>query len=144
MFFFFFFKQKTAYEMLRSLVGSEMCIRDRYQRRVRGVSQAVMSGKKESVIDLSKYIDQPVRVKLLGGREVIGTLRGYDPLVNLVLDEALEFLRDPDDPYRVLDESREIGLVVARGPSVMLICPMDGTQEIPNPFLEMTQEEAVI
>src|SRR5674536_165736 len=27
--FFFFFKQKTAYEMLRSLVGSEMCIRDR-------------------------------------------------------------------------------------------------------------------
>ena len=28
MLFFFFFKQKTAYEMLRSLVGSEMCIRD--------------------------------------------------------------------------------------------------------------------
>ncbi len=26
---FFFFKRKTAYEMLRSLVGSEMCIRDR-------------------------------------------------------------------------------------------------------------------
>ncbi len=29
---FFFFKQKTAYEMLRSLVGSEMCIRDRTTR----------------------------------------------------------------------------------------------------------------
>eukprot|EP00658_Telonema_sp_P-2_P030056 TRINITY_DN22769_c0_g1_i2.p1 TRINITY_DN22769_c0_g1~~TRINITY_DN22769_c0_g1_i2.p1 ORF type:complete len:103 (+),score=14.32 TRINITY_DN22769_c0_g1_i2:4-312(+) len=28
----FFFKQKTAYEMLRSLVGSEMCIRDRPRR----------------------------------------------------------------------------------------------------------------
>eukprot|EP00831_Metopus_contortus_P061476 TRINITY_DN53333_c0_g1_i1.p2 TRINITY_DN53333_c0_g1~~TRINITY_DN53333_c0_g1_i1.p2 ORF type:complete len:204 (+),score=49.66 TRINITY_DN53333_c0_g1_i1:15-626(+) len=28
--FFFFFKQKTAYEMQRGLVGSEMCIRDRY------------------------------------------------------------------------------------------------------------------
>ena len=26
----FFFKQKTAYEMLRSLVGSEMCIRDSF------------------------------------------------------------------------------------------------------------------
>ena len=26
---FFFCRQKTAYEMLRSLVGSEMCIRDR-------------------------------------------------------------------------------------------------------------------
>eukprot|EP00658_Telonema_sp_P-2_P036139 TRINITY_DN26195_c0_g1_i2.p1 TRINITY_DN26195_c0_g1~~TRINITY_DN26195_c0_g1_i2.p1 ORF type:complete len:233 (-),score=37.49 TRINITY_DN26195_c0_g1_i2:125-823(-) len=31
-FFFFFFKQKTAYEMLRSLVGSEMCIRDRLDK----------------------------------------------------------------------------------------------------------------
>ncbi len=27
----FFFKQKTAYEMLRSLVGSEMCIRDSFR-----------------------------------------------------------------------------------------------------------------
>eukprot|EP00658_Telonema_sp_P-2_P015569 TRINITY_DN16004_c0_g1_i2.p1 TRINITY_DN16004_c0_g1~~TRINITY_DN16004_c0_g1_i2.p1 ORF type:complete len:155 (-),score=20.76 TRINITY_DN16004_c0_g1_i2:144-608(-) len=34
MFFFFFFKQKTAYEMLRSLVGSEMCIRDRCSGRL--------------------------------------------------------------------------------------------------------------
>eukprot|EP00658_Telonema_sp_P-2_P052844 TRINITY_DN41159_c0_g1_i1.p2 TRINITY_DN41159_c0_g1~~TRINITY_DN41159_c0_g1_i1.p2 ORF type:complete len:127 (+),score=33.12 TRINITY_DN41159_c0_g1_i1:77-457(+) len=31
---FFFFKQKTAYEMLRSLVGSEMCIRDSTQKSV--------------------------------------------------------------------------------------------------------------
>jgi len=29
LFFFFFFKQKTAYEIRLSLVGSEMCIRDR-------------------------------------------------------------------------------------------------------------------
>ncbi|CZS01709.1 hypothetical protein CDFC105_70672 [Clostridioides difficile] len=28
---FFFFKQKTAYEIRLSLVGSEMCIRDRYR-----------------------------------------------------------------------------------------------------------------
>src|SRR5678816_2007500 len=34
----FFFKQKTAYEMLRSLVGSEMCIRDR-QNMLRNVSR---------------------------------------------------------------------------------------------------------
>ena len=28
--FFFFFKQKTAYEIASCLVGSEMCIRDRF------------------------------------------------------------------------------------------------------------------
>ena len=34
MFCFFFLKQKTAYEMLRSLVGSEMCIRDSMAREL--------------------------------------------------------------------------------------------------------------
>eukprot|EP00831_Metopus_contortus_P053983 TRINITY_DN45399_c0_g1_i1.p2 TRINITY_DN45399_c0_g1~~TRINITY_DN45399_c0_g1_i1.p2 ORF type:complete len:109 (+),score=30.52 TRINITY_DN45399_c0_g1_i1:15-341(+) len=42
LFFFFFFKQKTAYEMQRGLVGSEMCIRDRYQRRVHGDGSPVI------------------------------------------------------------------------------------------------------
>eukprot|EP01016_Furgasonia_blochmanni_P033076 TRINITY_DN342_c0_g1_i4.p1 TRINITY_DN342_c0_g1~~TRINITY_DN342_c0_g1_i4.p1 ORF type:complete len:192 (+),score=46.42 TRINITY_DN342_c0_g1_i4:3-578(+) len=32
--FFFFFKQKTAYEIMPSLVGSEMCIRDRYMGNI--------------------------------------------------------------------------------------------------------------
>eukprot|EP00828_Plagiopyla_frontata_P042282 TRINITY_DN6261_c0_g1_i6.p3 TRINITY_DN6261_c0_g1~~TRINITY_DN6261_c0_g1_i6.p3 ORF type:complete len:223 (+),score=55.69 TRINITY_DN6261_c0_g1_i6:52-720(+) len=40
---FFFFKQKTAYEISACLVGSEMCIRDRYQRRVHGVNGHVAS-----------------------------------------------------------------------------------------------------
>eukprot|EP00658_Telonema_sp_P-2_P071466 TRINITY_DN6071_c0_g1_i3.p2 TRINITY_DN6071_c0_g1~~TRINITY_DN6071_c0_g1_i3.p2 ORF type:complete len:120 (-),score=34.81 TRINITY_DN6071_c0_g1_i3:177-536(-) len=40
--FFFFFKQKTAYEMLRSLVGSEMCIRDRCTNaNVHGIEDVV-------------------------------------------------------------------------------------------------------
>ena len=33
-YFFFFFKQKTAYEILSGLVGSEMCIRDRLSDRL--------------------------------------------------------------------------------------------------------------
>eukprot|EP00831_Metopus_contortus_P011488 TRINITY_DN14576_c0_g1_i3.p1 TRINITY_DN14576_c0_g1~~TRINITY_DN14576_c0_g1_i3.p1 ORF type:complete len:117 (-),score=33.79 TRINITY_DN14576_c0_g1_i3:226-576(-) len=33
---FFFFKQKTAYEMQRGLVGSEMCIRDRINAEYMG------------------------------------------------------------------------------------------------------------
>ena len=38
-------------------------------------------------------IDAKVRVKCIGGRELVGTLRGYDELVNLVLDDADEYLR---------------------------------------------------
>ena len=41
----FFFKQKTAYEMLRSLVGSEMCIRDRSGRHDVKEGFLVFSGK---------------------------------------------------------------------------------------------------
>ena len=36
---FFFFKQKTAYEIMPSLVGSEMCIRDRNTTRCVGTDR---------------------------------------------------------------------------------------------------------
>ncbi|KAK3279610.1 Sm-like protein lsm7 [Cymbomonas tetramitiformis] len=94
-----------------------------------------MSSKKETVLDLGKYIDKSIRVKLSGGREVLGILKGYDQLLNLVLDETTEFLRDPEDPLRITDQTRPLGLIVCRGTAVMLCSPTDGTEEIANPFL---------
>ena len=96
---------------------------------------------KKDVLDLQKYMDQAVRVKFQGGREVNGKLKGFDQLVNLVLDDCIEFVRDPEDPYRLTDETRSLGLVICRGTSVMLISPVDGTEEIANPF---QQEEEMI
>ncbi len=49
--------------------------------------------KKESILELTKMIDAKVHVKCLGGRELVGILKGYDELVNLVLDDADEFIR---------------------------------------------------
>ena len=49
--------------------------------------------RKESILELAKLKDAVVRVKCLGGRELQGTLRGYDDLVNLVHDDCDEFLR---------------------------------------------------
>uniref|UniRef100_T1IXR9 U6 snRNA-associated Sm-like protein LSm7 n=1 Tax=Strigamia maritima TaxID=126957 RepID=T1IXR9_STRMM len=92
--------------------------------------------KKESILDLAKYLDKPIRVKFSGGREVSGLLKGYDPLLNLVLDATTEYLRDPDDPYKLTDDTRTLGLVVCRGTAVVLICPMDGMESIPNPFIQ--------
>eukprot|EP00831_Metopus_contortus_P028580 TRINITY_DN23704_c0_g1_i2.p1 TRINITY_DN23704_c0_g1~~TRINITY_DN23704_c0_g1_i2.p1 ORF type:complete len:408 (+),score=49.11 TRINITY_DN23704_c0_g1_i2:93-1316(+) len=48
-FFFFFFKQKTAYEMQRGLVGSEMCIRDSINAEYMGglVAQNICSNSSE-------------------------------------------------------------------------------------------------
>ncbi|CAH0563880.1 unnamed protein product [Brassicogethes aeneus] len=91
--------------------------------------------RKESILDLSKYLEKTIRVKFAGGREASGVLKGYDPLLNLVLDNTIEYLRDADDPYKLTEDTRELGLVVCRGTSVVLICPMDGMESIQNPFV---------
>jgi U6 snRNA-associated Sm-like protein LSm7 len=69
--------------------------------------------KKENILDLTKYMDKEINVKFNGGREgepcpspitstrfanaitsqVVGTLKGYDQLMNLVLDDVREFTR---------------------------------------------------
>lgn len=96
-----------------------------------------MDGKKKtSILDLNKFMDREIKVKFTGGREVTGILKGYDQLVNIVLDDTVEQMRDPYNPYKLTEKTRKLGLTVCRGTSVMLVCPVDGTQEIQNPFLE--------
>ncbi|KAI9144022.1 hypothetical protein BKA69DRAFT_1026038 [Paraphysoderma sedebokerense] len=96
--------------------------------------------KRENILDLSKYSDKRVRIKFAGGREVHGTLKGFDPLMNIVLDDTIEYMRDPEDPNRLTSNSRSLGLMVARGPAVILISPVDGTEEIANPFVQDDDE----
>ena len=93
-----------------------------------------MASRKASAIELGRLVDKAVHVKLAGGREVTGVLKGYDQLLNLVLDEAVELLRDPDDPMKVTDRTRPLGLSVCRGISVQTVAPTAGAEEIANPF----------
>ena len=83
---------------------------------------------------IEKHMNKRVRVKFQGGREVSGVLKGCDRLINLVLDDSIEHLRSPDDPDALTGETRNVGLVVARGTSVIFVSPEDGASEIPNPF----------
>ena len=89
--------------------------------------------KKESILDLSKYIDKTIRVKFQGGREASGILKGFDPLLNLVLDGTMEYMRDPDDQYKLTEDTRQLGLVVCRGTSVVLICSQMARRPSPTP-----------
>lgn len=43
---------------------------------------------------------------------------------------------DPADPYKVVDETRTLGLVVCRGTQVTAIAPLDGMEEVQNPFMQ--------
>jgi len=85
--------------------------------------------KREAILDLSKYVNERIRVKFTGGREVTGILKGYDQLLNLVLDEVQEEVQEPEIHIRSL------GLTVLRGPTITLLSPVDGLEEIANPFV---------
>ncbi|GAB1312280.1 U6 snRNP-associated protein Lsm7 [Madurella fahalii] len=88
--------------------------------------------KKENILDLKKYMDKRITVKFNGGREATGVLKGYDALMNLVLDEAEELLRDDEGN----EMTRPLGLVVVRGTLLVVVSPVDGSEVISNPFLQ--------
>ncbi|GAA5883019.1 hypothetical protein JCM1840_004095 [Sporobolomyces johnsonii] len=91
--------------------------------------------RREAILDLSKYVDKKIRVKFTGGREVVGTLKGYDQLLNLVMDDLEETLRGPDTGLpSIPPATRSLGLAVLRGTSLVVLSPLDGSEEIANPF----------
>ncbi|CAH2353428.1 U6 snRNA-associated Sm-like protein LSm7 [[Candida] railenensis] len=104
------------------------------RRRQNNNAQKPDGPKREAILDLNKYKDQQIRVKFIGGRQVVGTLKGFDQLMNLVLDDVVETLRDPEDDSVLTKETRNLGLVVVRGPTLLTISPVDGSEIIDNPF----------
>lgn len=62
-------------------------------------------------------------------------------IVTTVTDYIVSFSLDADDPFKITDETRSIGLVICRGTSVVLICPFDSMEQIANPFIQ--QEQAI-
>lgn len=67
----------------------------------------------------------------MGGRLVVGVLKGYDQLMNLVLDETIEYMRDPEDSSFILkDKTRELGLIVIRGTVLLSLSPQEGSETI--------------
>ncbi|ODV62766.1 Sm-like protein LSM7, partial [Ascoidea rubescens DSM 1968] len=91
--------------------------------------------KRDAILDLSKFKNEKLRVKFIGGREIIGVLKGYDQLMNLVLDNVEESLRDPDDDTVLTEKKRQLnGLVVVRSPLLLTVSPVEGSEVIENPF----------
>ncbi|XP_057307855.1 probable small nuclear ribonucleoprotein G [Hydractinia symbiolongicarpus] len=67
--------------------------------------------------ELKKYMDKRLCLKLNGNRSVTGVLRGFDPFMNLVIDEATEEVN--------AQQKNDIGMVVIRGNSVVLMEALD-------------------
>ncbi|EFA09436.1 probable small nuclear ribonucleoprotein G [Tribolium castaneum] len=67
--------------------------------------------------ELKKFMDKKLCLKLNGGRQVVGILRGFDPFMNLVVDESVEECRD--------GKKNNIGMVVIRGNSIVMLEALD-------------------
>ncbi|GAV05175.1 hypothetical protein RvY_15345 [Ramazzottius varieornatus] len=63
--------------------------------------------------ELKKYMDKRVLLRLNGGRTIQGILRGYDPFMNLVIDQVTE--------EGAKGEKQTLGMAVVRGNSIVLI-----------------------
>ncbi|KAA0152149.1 hypothetical protein FNF27_03669 [Cafeteria roenbergensis] len=100
-----------------------------------------MARHAQSILDLEPHMNKAVRVKCVGGREFTGVLKGFDKLLNLVLDDAVELMRDPEDTDCTTSASRPLGIMVCRGPSVMAVAPNDGYDAIANPFEDAEEDE---
>ncbi|KAM9506516.1 small nuclear ribonucleoprotein G isoform 2-T2 [Salvelinus alpinus] len=65
------------------------------------------------LFDQKRFMDKKLSLKLNGGRQVQGVLRGFDPFMNLVMDDCLEMA-----PGGI---QNTIGMVVIRGNSIIML-----------------------
>lgn len=66
---------------------------------------------------LRRYMDKRLSLKLNGGRNVAGILRGFDPFMNVVIDDTIEHCKD--------GRQNNIGMVVIRGNSIIMVEALD-------------------
>jgi len=82
---------------------------------LQGISGSDEQTLQINAIDLlSESIGKSVLVRLKGGRELRGTLKGYDYHLNLVLENAEETRGT---------KTRQLGTIVIRGDNIVLISP---------------------
>ncbi|KAH6570720.1 hypothetical protein BASA50_002002 [Batrachochytrium salamandrivorans] len=67
--------------------------------------------------ELKKYMDRRLFLQLNGNRKVTGVLRGFDPFMNVVLEDASEELPD--------GEKNHLGSIVIRGNSIGVMEAME-------------------
>ena len=77
---FFFFKRKTAYEILYGLVGSGMCIRDRV---IGGNTQIDKDVKMESIIDFWMYVPRAFQVGMFSPMPQFWSGEGSSPAMTM-------------------------------------------------------------
>ena len=75
-----------------------------------------MASKQGYSTDFKNYLDKRLELRLNGNRVVTGKFRGYDPFMNVVLEDCFETITKKDKTTDKVD----IGTVMIRGNSIIL------------------------
>mmetsp|Transcript_35061 Transcript_35061/g.99742 ORF Transcript_35061/g.99742 Transcript_35061/m.99742 type:complete len:97 (+) Transcript_35061:95-385(+) len=71
---------------------------------------------------IDKAIGSQIWILLRGTKEIVGTLRGFDDYVNLVLDDAIEFTPDPNDKTKIIKTKLETEILL-NGNQIAILVP---------------------
>jgi U6 snRNA-associated Sm-like protein LSm3 len=78
----------------------------------------------EQPLDLIKFcLDNPVQVRLKGGRQLAGKLHAFDAHLNLVLGDAKEIYKCQGENLVEEDKERDFPMLFIRGDSIILVTP---------------------
>eukprot|EP01016_Furgasonia_blochmanni_P035535 TRINITY_DN3945_c0_g1_i18.p1 TRINITY_DN3945_c0_g1~~TRINITY_DN3945_c0_g1_i18.p1 ORF type:complete len:235 (-),score=18.31 TRINITY_DN3945_c0_g1_i18:101-805(-) len=134
---FFFFKQKTAYEIMPSLVGSEMCIRDSFQclllidtSKKTSISETVTLANRSKINKQFSLTQQPMMVFQFIYSQLIKVL--HLPMTVIALSPSTSFLSH--EP-RIPGFLKVIVIIIAENP-IIIIQSFSQIQRIHDPWVE--------
>ena len=86
-----------------------------------------MASKQGYGADLKNYIDRRIQINLNGNRKLIGKLKGYDPFMNIVLENAINISKnspnsneeEKTEKEEKIKENQALGTVMIRGNSIV-------------------------
>ena len=97
-----------------------------------------MASKQGYGADLKNYVDKRIQINLNGNRKLIGKLKGYDPFMNIVVENAIDISNNKtnineenkaNDENIIKQENQPLGTVMIRGNSIVFWECLD---KIPN------------
>ena len=87
-----------------------------------------MASKQGYGADLKNYIDRRIQINLNGNRKLIGKLKGYDPFMNIVLENTIDISKNASNSQNEEQktdkdeknlENQPLGTVMIRGNSIV-------------------------
>lgn len=85
---------------------------------------------------LESYVKRTVEIVTADGRVIVGTLRGFDQTINLILDESQERVFSTTGGV----ETVQLGLYIIRGDNVAIIGEVDEDIDKQLDFHELRAE----